>query len=174
MNAITAIQPSEESVAWSRALRSANAWRGEAVQCFAQTEAAVSETLLALASFKERGAGVRLRHLVGQKFQDLHDALAVGGPFAAEGTHVLSPLAEFRKHEALRPALCHGVCHVSLDRSGCWVILFKLLIFKGHGFDRPTLAFDQRDAEALLVDLQACGQKLATRLNNLRAQLARN
>lgn len=126
--------PGTTGAAWDEAISSVNAWRGQAIQCFAQAEVAVSETLLALARHEGPGALVRLRRLVGQRFQDLHDTLAPEGPFSAEGTAASAALAAFRAHEDLRPALCHGVAKVALDRQGRWLGCRPLLGTLRKGF----------------------------------------
>ncbi len=171
MNAVTPITAGPDATSWEDALASLNSWRGRAIQCFAQSEAAVSETLLALAALGDRGAKVRLRRLVGQRFEDLDAALGPDGPFAAEGAKELPALAAFRSHGALRPALCHGVAKVALDRQGQWIVLLRLLAFRGRAAERDTLSFEQREAEAMLATLRCDGQKLGTALGNLRAAL---
>ena len=85
MNAISSIDLPIEDLAWERAIAAVNAWRGNALQYFAQAEAAVSETLLAMAAVPEKGSAVRLRRLVGHRFEDLRAAVAGDGPFAAVG-----------------------------------------------------------------------------------------
>lgn len=125
----------------------------------------MSEALLTLAAVEIRGSKVRLRRLVGQRFQDLHDALAPGGPFAAEGAAAASAPAGFRHHEPVRAVLCHGTAKISLDRQG----LLKLLAFKGRQAERSSLALEQHEAAALLKDLKSKGQKLGAALGSLRA-----
>lgn len=158
---------------WDRAIASVNAWRGHAIQCFAQTEAAVSETLLTLANIEGRGGSVRLRRLVGQRFQDLQDALTLEGPFAAEGAAAGAALAAFREHEAVRAALCHGIAKIALDRHGRWLVVFRTLAFRGRDEERSGVTYEQPEADAFLADLKARGQKLGSALGALRAALRR-
>jgi hypothetical protein len=112
---------------WEDAALAANAWRGHAIQIFARAEQAVSGAFEALASVPDRGASIRRRRLVGQRFEDLASALA--GPFASEGAKAAAALLRFRGHESLRPFLCHGVAKLALDRNGRWLIVLRLIDF---------------------------------------------
>lgn len=172
MNAITPIETANEETAWDEATQSVNEWRGNGLQCFAQAEAAVSETLLALAVVPGRGAGVKLRRLIGQRFEDLNTAITADGPFAAEGGKAAQALAAFREHEALRPMICHGTAKVALDRNGQWVVLIRVLSFRGRSADRSSLALDQKEATNLLAELKDRTRQLGSALQSLRARIA--
>src|SRR3546814_10669563 len=86
MNAETKILPQSDDALWSRVVHDVNAWRGACLQCFSAAEAGVTETLLSLSTVPEKGAAVRLRHLTGQRFDDIAAVLGTEGAFAAEGT----------------------------------------------------------------------------------------
>lgn len=171
MNAITPIDAAGAEAGWDKAIRSVNEWRGRSLHCFAQAEAAVSETLLALASAPDRGTRVKLRPLVGQRFEDLASAIGANGPFAAEGGKAALSLLAFRAHEALRPVLCHGTAKIALDRNGRWLILMKVLSFRGRKAERSSLALDQRDAAAKLAELDARTRHLVSALRSLRTRI---
>ena len=171
MNAITPIETAIGEVAWEEAIRSVNEWRGHSLHCFAQAEAAVSETLLAMAAVANRGARVKLRRLIGQRFEDLNSAIGAGGPFATEGNKAAQALHAFREHEALRPILCHGTAKVALDRHGQWLVLMKVLSFSGRKAERASLALDQREAVAKLAELKARTQQLVSALQSLRTRI---
>ena len=167
----TSTEPAMDADTWNAAIASANTWRGQAIQCFAQAEAAVSETLLALITIQPQGSNIKLRRLVGQRFEDLQMALSSEGVFAVEGRHAHGALVDFRRLEPLRPALCHGVAKVSLERNGQWVLLLKVLAFTGKSHERQVVAFEQRDAEQALAALKRHGQKLGSALGSLRSSL---
>lgn len=172
MNAILPFNSASGDADWEEAVRSVNAWRGHGLQCFAQAETAVSETLLALAAVAERGKDVRLRRLIGQRFEDLATSVGEDGPFAAEGGKAARALCAFREHEALRPFLGHGLAKVALDRNGQWVVLIRLLSFRSGKADRSSLALDQREADTLLAELRRRAQGLAFALRSLRARIS--
>lgn len=172
MNAITPIETAIGDDAWEEAIRSVNEWRGHSLHCFAQAEAAVSETLLAMATVADRGAHVKLRRLIGQRFEDLSAAIGIDGPFVAEGNKAALALARFREHEALRPMLCHATIKVALDRYAQWVILMKVLSFRGRNANRGSLALDQREAADRLAELRARSQQLVSALQSLRARIS--
>lgn len=167
----SAIGAADQNSLWDDAAFAANAWRGHAIHIFAQAELAVSETLEALAADPDRGAGVRMRRLVGQRFQDLEDALA--GPFAREAGKAADALGTFRQHEELRPLLCHGASKLALDRHGRWMIVLKLVTFRGRDTDRLSRTFEQKDAEELLTKLRGDCRALTSSLQSLRSRLLR-
>lgn len=157
---------------WEAAVDRVNAWRGQALQHFAVAEAAASETLLLMASLPRGGANVRLRRLVGQRFEDLAIAIGADGPFAKEGSRAREELAAFLQHETLRTFLCHGIAKVAVDRHGHWIVIFKVLAFRGRAEERSSMALEKREAEAALDDLKAASQKLTSRLQSLRARIS--
>ena len=173
MNAITPVDLPHGDAAWERATEAVNAWRGGALHCLAQAELAVSETLLAMSAVPEKGSAVRLRRLVGQRFEDLRSAIASDGPFASEGVKAVAALTGFEKHQDLRPMLCHGLAKVALDRKGHWVVIFKVLVLGGREPERAAMALEQRDAEIRLEDLRRDSQRLASLLQSLRDRLGR-
>lgn len=77
---------------WESAWSAVNAWRGECMQCLAHSETAVTETLMTLSAVPQRGLAVRLRHHIGQRFQDLADATGPEGPFGKDGEKLTIPL----------------------------------------------------------------------------------
>lgn len=137
--ATPAIPSLPEEARWTAAAQSVNAWRGQLVQ--ASADAAVSEALLGLSGIPGRGEHIRLPHLIGQRFQDLADALDASGPFAAEGVIAASCLAALRIHEPLRTVLGHGVFRIALDRRDRWVVIAKVVTFRAKGAERISLVF---------------------------------
>jgi hypothetical protein len=172
MNALSPVQKSFDAAAFDLATNEVNAWRGQMIQCFSHAEAAVSETLLALASHPIGGVKVRLRRLVGQRFSDLADAIEANGPFAKQGTKAAAALAVFRHHEVLRTVLCHGMAKVALDRNGQWLVVLKVLAFRGRQPERNSVAYDKREAECVLAEIKAAGRDLSAALQSLRARIS--
>ena len=143
------------------------------MQAFSSTEAAVSEALLRLAEVPAGGERVRLRHLIGQRFQDIADAVGQSGPFAADGAAAASCLAAFRVHEPLRTVLCHGAFRIALDRRDRWVVIAKVVAFRGDGAERTSHVFEQDDAERLAAEVRSLGQKVSSSLGNLTRTVSR-
>jgi hypothetical protein len=142
------------------------------IQLFAQAEQAVSETLETLAVDPRRGAKIRLRRLVGQRFEDL--SLALDEHFEDEGEKAAKALANFRRHEHLRPTLCHGSAKLALDRNGHWLIILKLVDFRNRSVERKAETIEQRDAKAMLGVLQSDARSLRSELQSLRSRLSAN
>lgn len=153
---------------WDLATCSVNAWRGTVLHHFAVTECAVTETLARLAGCGDRGARVRLRHLIGQRFQDLQDAIDADGPFAVEGGAVLETLKTFRAHEYLRTVLGRGSTRIALDRGDRWIVEMKVSTFRGRMLERTSHFFEQEAAEALLLEIRQAARRLSSKLATLR------
>lgn len=153
---------------WAVAANEINAWRGSCLQCFAQVEAAVTETLLCLSADTERGSAIRLRHLVGQKLDDLAVAIGAEGPFGVVGKAASVALAEFRVHEELRVHLGHDVAKVAIERSGKWLVVLRHLSIRARQSQRSTLVLEESDAMQVQAELKRKAQKLCAVLGNLR------
>lgn len=161
-----------DPAAWQVAVTEVNAWRGQAIQHFAVAEAAVSETLVSMAAALPPMGSVRLRRLVGQRFEDLRLAVDADGPYASEGVKAVAALAAFDRHTDLRACLCHGVAKVALDRHGQWVAILKVIALGGRAKQRTSMTFEKREGEALLADLKRDSHKLASALQSLRARIS--
>jgi len=164
--------PAVDNADWPRALAAANAWRGRCLDIFARSEAAVSETLLALANVSERGIVVKLPHLVGQRFEELANLTGPAGAFALEGKASAAALSTFRAHEDLRTSLCHGVGKVTLDQQGGWLLVLRTLAFRSKQPQRAVVIIEENEAEGLVKSLQTAGQRLRSELGNLRHTLS--
>ena len=157
---------------WTRVAQDVNSWRGASLQCFASVEAAVTETLLHLSAIPGRGDDVRLRHLVGQRLDDLAQVVGEGGAFATEGRGVAPLLAAFRCHEALRTMIAHGQAKLALERNGRWIAIFRIVSIRAKQAERSELILEERDAAGKLQELKAISQKLCSALGNFRRTLA--
>jgi len=153
---------------WNRAIHDVNAWRGACLQHFSAAEAAVTETLLLLKTVPSRGEAVRLRHLIGQRFDDLSKLIAEEGVFALEGKAAAKALADLRTLEGLRSTLAHGQAKIALERTGKWIVILRHVAIRAQQAERMTLLFEQAEAEERLVDLKRKSQKLCSVLGNFR------
>lgn len=156
---------------WDEAYRSANAFRGHAIELFARAETEVSETLLLIAKLPAASDAIHLRHLIGQRFEDLRSALGPNGGMADAGSKAFAALEVFRAYEPLRPVLCHGQGRISIDRAGKWVLQLKVLTFKGQQADRSSYVFDERDSASWLRGLRSALTDLGEALRSLRSKL---
>ncbi|MCO5064298.1 MAG: hypothetical protein M9924_07750 [Rhizobiaceae bacterium] len=158
-----------QPIDWDTIFAEVNSWRGASMHHFSAVEMAVTETLLALSTTIPAGPKARLRHLIGQRFEDLALALGPGGSFEEAGKPVFAELTNFReKHESFRNLLCHGVAKVTIERSGQWVIVIRTLSIRSRQPDRTTMVLEQREAEAKLAMLKRDGQNLSSKLGTFR------
>lgn len=154
---------------WGAIYAEVNAWRGECLHHFSAVEQAVTKTLLAMDEAKADGANIRLRHLIGQRFEDLADAIEPSGPFATVGKPASEVLANYRnQHEAFRAQLCHGHITVCLARDGQWLLILQTLSIRERQANRETVAIEQSIALPLLEELKRDGQRLAAVLGQVR------
>lgn len=154
---------------WDPIFCEVNAWRGACLHHFTAVEHAITETLLALKAGCPDKAKVRLRHLIGQQFEDLATAISSEGPFAEAGKASSASLALFReRHEAFRTLLCHSQMSVSVEVSGKWIVVARNLSIRGSQADRAVTVIEQSEAALRLAELKRDGQKLAAQLGSLR------
>lgn len=161
----------KDNVPWEDAIAQVNRWRGDCLQSFAQSETAVTETLLLLNAVAANGSSVKLPHLVGQRFAALKLATGPQGAFAIEGAKAHDAISAFLVREQLRAFLCHGVAKVALERSGSWIAIFNLANLRTQRCDRTQLVVTQAEASEMLQEIKQSGNKLGTALGNLRKQL---
>ncbi|RLP25790.1 hypothetical protein [Mesorhizobium sp. YM1C-6-2] len=165
--------PPLHSIDWNVIFSEVNLWRGACMHHFSMVEAAVTETLLALSATMPSQAIVRLRHLIGQRFEDLAAAIGPEGPFQEAGKHALPQLTRFREnHEAFRTLICHGTVKVSVEHNGRWQLLIRTLSIRSRTPVRAMLALDQSEAETKLAALKRDGIKLVSLLGQLRKAVA--
>ncbi|MEI9411045.1 hypothetical protein [Mesorhizobium salmacidum] len=165
--------PSLQPIDWDAIFSEVNSWRGACIHHFSMVETAVTETLLLLNATAQGEIAVRLRHLIGQRFEDLLAAISPGGPFEEVGRHALAELSQYREtHETFRALLCHGMIKVTVEHNGQWILLIRSLSIRSRQPDRTTLALEQSEAEDRLAALKRDGKKLSSVLGQLRKMVA--
>lgn len=157
---------------FTAAMLRSNAWRGQCLHVFAKSETAVTEALATLAGVPDRGKGIKLPHLVGQRFEALAEALRPDGRFAAEGSRTRLLAAAVQQHLPVRAALSHGVGRISIDRSARWTMVLHVTGLKGHGLTRELSVIEERDGQTLLHELSTTMQQLCDAVGKLKATLA--
>lgn len=139
---------------------------------FTQVEMAVTQTLIALSAVKRDGETLRLRHLIGQQYEDLASATSPTGPFAKEGKAAFGLLSGYRnQHEAFRALLCHGTIKVAVERNGQWLLMIRSLSIRSRQAVYGEQIIEQSAALERLAALKRDGQKLSTSLGNLRKSI---
>ena len=139
---------------------------------FTQFEMAVTQTLIALSAVKRDGETLRLRHLIGQQYEDLASATLPTGPFAKEGKAAFGLLSGYRnQHEAFRALLCHGTIKVAVERNGQWLLMIRSLSIRSRQAVYGEQIIEQSAALERLAALKRDGQKLSTSLGNLRKSI---
>jgi hypothetical protein len=163
------MSPKQPATNWDAVFAEVNAWRGACVHHFSAVEVAVTETLLSLSEIGPGGTAIRLRHLIGQRLEDMTAAVAPDGPFHDAGKAAHGDLVHYReKHETFRNLLCHGFTKISVERNGHWVLVMRVLAIRSGKAERNTLVLDQSDALAKLEALRRDGGRLASALGQLR------
>ena len=127
---------------WDKLYAEVNAWRGECMHHIAVAERAVTETLLVLDGAKREGAKFPLRHLIGQRFEDISKATNADGPFAEEGKAAHKAIESYRQYETFRALLCHGVTQVTATRGGGWLLVIRSLSIRSKQAEETTAIVD--------------------------------
>lgn len=171
MNAIAPIEAALPRAPFDTARRAAAEWRGRCLDVFARSEAAVTETLLVLAAVEGRGASIKLPHLVGQRYDALATALGPKGVFAEEGKGVAGTLTRFRRHDALRTTIAHGVFCVTLDHRACWHLVARGLALRAGRESRNLFVTEEGEAAEILRTVEKDGRELRSALGQVRHRL---
>lgn len=154
---------------WEAVYAEVNCWRGACMHHFSTVEMAVTETLLALSAAVPKGENIRLRQLIGQRFEDLASTIGPDGPFAKEGHAAFAALMEYRaRQEAFRALLCHGAIKVTIDQRGQWTLVIRSLSIRSRQAERGLEVLERTDAQSRLNALKDEGQKLTSHLGQLR------
>ena len=161
-------------ICWDTLYAEVNAWRGECMHHIAVAEKAVTETLLLLDSVKPEAMKIALRHLIGQRFEDLSAATGPGGPFAEASKAAHKAIEGYREHESFRALLCHGVAQVTATRNGAWLLVIRSLSIRAKQAEETKAVFEKTDADKKLAQLKSDGKKLLTTLGQLREKLKKN
>ncbi len=132
----------------------------------------MTECLLTLSATPGRGGGIKLPHLLGQRFDALAAAIGTDGPFAPEGRRAATAIARFREHLSLRNMLCHGLTEITLDQKGRWTVVIRLAaLCQGH-VDRTVLVIGEEEAERLASNVRSASDSLSAHLKNLTSGLS--
>jgi hypothetical protein len=172
MTAILKISPTLPREPFLHAISEVNEWRGRCLHSFSRAEAAVTQCLLALSKVSRPPEQIRLRHLVGQKFEDLTQALSAGG--ALEDSKARAAIMEFREYDSKRAMLCHSVCDVTLDMEGRWTVILRLVSFKNRDESRQSLIFEEKEATAFQDEIARKSQKLCSQLQRLTDSVSKS
>lgn len=157
------------SADWDAIFADVNAWRGACMHHFSTVEMAVTETLLTLAKASSQSEKIRLRQLIGQRFEDLAAAIGPEGPFSAKGHAAFAKLTHYREHqESFRALLCHGAIKVAVDQSCDWLLVIRSLSIRSRQSERGLVVMERIEAQSRLADLKREGQHLASILGQLR------
>lgn len=171
MNAISSVQAALPRAPFDVARDAAATWRGRCLGAFARSEAAVTETLLVLAAVEGRGALLKLPHLVGQRYDALAGAIGPTGAFAKEGKGAVGALTRFRRHDALRTFVAHGVFTVTLDYRSRWHLTARVLALRAGRESRDVFVTDEGEAADILRAVEEDGGNLGSALGQIRQRL---
>ena len=158
-----------DTTPWDIAEGEVDRWRGACIQVFARSEAATTETLIALA--KDASTKVKLPHLVGARFEALYTAVAIGGGSVAGAPRLKAALDAFREHDDVRTILCHGVAQVAIDRRGEWIVVLRCTSCRSGSAEQIVRTFTVAQAAEVFAEIQHDAQVLSSLLGQLRKSL---
>jgi hypothetical protein len=156
---------------WDQHYLEVNAWRGECMHHLSVAERAVTETLLTLDEAKPEGTKINMRHLFGQRIEDLLAATSADGVFAKQGKAAHQAIENFcLNHDGFRNLLCHGVLQVAATRNAEWLLVIRNLSISAKRGNETTACYEKCEAEEKLNLLRDQVQKLSSVLGNLRRE----
>jgi hypothetical protein len=171
MNAQTKITEGMPLIDFDAACARLNQWRGQMIENFARCEQAVTETLAVLNATGIELKGVKLPHLVGQRYDRLVTMLSAPVSQSGHRKVALSAIGRFRRYDAVRAMLCHGVTKIAVDRAGEWVALMTLMSFKAGDTTTAKLTLQESEGQSLLAQAIDERQRVSTALGQVRREL---
>lgn len=147
---------------------SVDAWRGECLNYFARTEAAVAR---ALESAREAGKIDKIRHLAGQRLVDLIELSKSSGATMKQVAALTTALEDWREVEGKRLFLAHGVLSQYFDHQHGWLALFDLTTYRGKQSESHRWAIKDAEAKLFLDELKNAFKALSGQLGHFRMRM---
>ena len=145
-------------------------WRGHCLDVFAKGERVVGQTLESLRLSAKGATTIKLRHLAGQRADDLAKHISDSGISAKQAKSVASALASWREFEERRNYLAHAVSTVTLDAKGGWFVLFDMTVYRSDQGAAQRWALGATEAAQFAHQLEASGKHLSAQLGQVRAR----
>ena len=144
-------------------------WRGQCLNYFARSEAAVSKSLDAAQAV---GKISTIKHLAGQRLAELVRISEELSGTSKQITAFANALRIWQSIESKRQFLAHGVAAISHDPQGQWVALFDLVTYRANNRTEERWAIRQSEAEIFLSELAAAFKSLSGQLGHFRKRIA--
>lgn len=110
-----------------------DSWRGRSLDLFARAERSIG---IALEATSTSGRIIKLRHLAGQRLEDLVQLVTAEQATTKQAEALVKAISKWREVEVHRAFLAHGIARELLDRHGAWHVQFDLTAYKTNV---PTL-----------------------------------
>ncbi|MGD9664459.1 MAG: hypothetical protein AB7U34_04545 [Novosphingobium sp.] len=143
-------------------------WRGSCLNLFARVERAVG---LALEAAVTAGKAKKIRHLSGQKLNDLVAIVDTLDQTEKQKKAFQSALVSWKQVESHRAFLAHAVALEAIDRHGSWIAIFDMIVHKGNDALNTRWSVTQAEAEVILSDLTVGFKELSGQLGQVRTRL---
>ena len=148
--------------------QSVDCWRGQCLNYFARTEAAVSRSLDAA---QKSGKIRNIRHLAGQRLADLITLSDEISSTDKQRSAFSNALESWRNIELSRQYLAHGVATVAVDNKGGWIAIFDLKTYRSNLGKDERWTVKQYEAEKFTQQLDAAFKTLSGQLGQFRKRV---
>ncbi|KUO56675.1 MAG: hypothetical protein APF78_11230 [Sphingomonadales bacterium BRH_c3] len=146
-----------------------DSWRGRCLDLYARSEKAVA---LTLETAKQHDHPVKLRHLAGQRLDDLLSITDQDNGTAKQKEALARAIDGWRAIESHRVFLAHGTMKELLDRKGKWHAQFDVTTYKSNNPTPDRMMISQTEALELQADLEKGFKSLSAQLGQFRKRLA--
>ena len=146
------------------------AWRGECLNFFARTEAAVSKSLDDAFS---AGKVTKIRHLAGQRLADLAELSEQISGTNKQLAAFSNALRTWQSVESKRQFLAHGTLMIAQGQQG-WVAIFDLTTYRGSERSAERWTVTQAEASEFLESLKDAFKRLSGQLGHFRKRIEGN
>lgn len=143
-------------------------WRGHCLDFFAKCERHIGRALQALHASPKFETVVKLRHLAGQRADDMAQLLSECGLTPKEFKAVSDALLTWRSFEEPRNFLAHGVLTITLDPQGKPFAIFDMTVFRANAAEQKRWTVSHAEVVEWEIVWRKSGQDLAQRLGQLR------
>jgi len=145
-------------------------WRGRCIDLFARGEKVIGQTLEAIRAAAKEPTTVKLRHLAGQRSEDISRQLR-GLKFPAKQSNKLvEAVTGWRVFEAKRVFFAHATMTVTLDSKGKWFAVFDMTVYRSDQPQRERWVVSECEANEFANFLDASWKQLSAQLGQVRKQ----
>ena len=146
-------------------------WRGHCLDLFARGERCIGQAFEAIFKGKSAPPNLKLRHLAGQRLDDLAKYFEANPPNGKLAKSIAQTLDAWQVHNESRTFLAHGCLTVTLDQRGKWFAVFDMTVYRSGLPICQRLALGEAEAGDFATELEVNWKLLSSQLGHVRKSL---